>query len=149
MKQVIEHLQKLIDCDKMVFTGSFALKQMGLSDKVKDIDVLLLKPSSDTISVLSRLHQPHCVPNYPDDPNQFRIVINNVTVDLFITDKAEDCLNIYWEGLQLSISKVGHIINAKKSYNRLKDILQLKSISEIFYKPEDLKNFIISEQKKH
>ena len=149
MKQIIEHLQKLIVCDKIIFTGSFALEQMGLTGKVKDLDVLLFNPSSDTILVLNRLHQPYGVPNYPDNPNQFRIIINNISVDLFITDKVENHLDICWEGMQLSISKVDGIINAKKSYNRLKDVLQLKSISEVFYKPEDLKNFINSEQKKY
>ena len=47
------------------------------------------------------------------------------------------------------MKKVNNIIKAKKRYKRLKDILQLKVMSEKFYKTEDLSSFLKVEQSKY
>ena len=150
MKKVIEHLNKLISCDKIIYTGSFALNLMGITDKVKDLDVIVVNPSTDTLAVLERLHVPYTKTDYPKDPRQFRIIVESVSVDIWVeTNKMEDCLEVNYDGTVISIAKINHIIKAKKRYKRLKDILQLKSISEKFYKPKELETFLSVEQAKY
>lgn len=150
MKKVIEYLNKLISCDKIIYTGSFALNLMGITDKVKDLDVIVVNPSTDTLAVLERLHVPYIKTDYPKDPRQFRIVVDSVSVDIWVeTNKVEDCLEVNYDGLTINIAKVNNIIKAKKRYKKLKDILQLKVMSEKFYKTEDLLSFLKVEQSKY
>lgn len=150
MKKVIEHLNKLISCDKIIYTGSFALNLMGITEKVKDLDVIVVNPSTDTLAVLERLHTPYIKTDYPKDPGQFRIVVDSVSVDIWVeTNKMEDCLEVNYDGLTINIAKVNNIVKAKKRYKRLKDILQLKIMAEKFYKTEDLLSFLKVEQSKY
>ena len=149
MKKVIEHLNKLISCDKIIYTGSFALNLMGITDKVKDLDVIVVNPSTDTLAVLERLHTPYIKTDYPKDPRQFRIIVEGVSVDIWVDTKMDECLEVNYDGLTINIAKVSHIIKTKKRYKRLKDILQLKVMSEKFYKTEDLLSFLKVEQSKY
>ena len=149
MKEVIEHLTKLLECDKMIITGSFALKQVGLTDKVKDLDIILIKPSENTLSVLNRLHEPYGDKDYPQDPFQFRININGVSVDVWCEEKDEPSIEIKYEGIYINIAMVSNIIKAKKRQKRLKDILQLKKIAEKFYTSQDMGTFLAVEQAKY
>jgi len=149
MKEVIEHLNKLISCDKIIYTGSFALNLMGITDKVKDLDVIVVNPSTDTLAVLERLHTPYIKTDYPKDPRQFRIIVESVSVDIWVDTKMEECLDVNYDGTVISIAKINHIIKAKKRYKRLKDIMQLKSMSEKFYRPKDLETFLAVEQAKY
>lgn len=150
MKKVIEHLNKLISCDKIIYTGSFALNLMGITDKVKDLDVIVVNPSTDTLAVLERLHTPYIKTDYPKDPRQFRIIVESVSVDIWVeTNKMEDCLEVNYDGITINIAMVPHIIKTKKRYKRFKDIMQLKVMAEKFYKPEDLALFIKVEQAKY
>lgn len=149
MKKVIEHLSKLISCDKIIYTGSFALNLMGITDKVKDLDVIVVNPSTDTIAVLERLHTPYIKTDYPKDPRQFRIIVEDVSVDIWVKAETEACLEVNYDGITINIAMVSNIIKAKKRYRRLKDILQLKSMAEKFYKPKELETFLSVEQAKY
>lgn len=149
MKKVIEHLSKLISCEKIIYTGSFPLSLMGLTEKVKDLDVIVVNPSDDTLLVLDRLHVPYIKTDYPKDPRQFRIVVEGVSVDIWVDTKTEECLEVNYDGTVISIAKINNIIKAKKRYKRLKDIMQLKTMAEKFYKPEELATFLKVEQSKY
>ena len=90
---------------------------------------------------MERLHEPFNA-DYPKTENQYRILIEDVSVDVWLVDKEIDCLKVEYKEKMINIRTAGHIIKAKKKYNRLKDVLQLKVISEMFYKPDDLDKFI-------
>ncbi len=87
---------------------------MGITDKVKDLDVIVVNPSTDTLAVLERLHTPYIKTDYPKDPRQFRIVVDGVSVDIWVDTKMEECLGVNYDGTVISIAKINHIIKAKK-----------------------------------
>lgn len=141
MEKQVNEISKLFGKDKVVYAGSFALSIIGLTQKVNDLDIIIVNASKETTNILERLHEPFNA-DYPKSENQYRIIIEDISVDVWLVDKEVDCLKVDYKGKMINIQAAGQIIKVKKKYNRLKDILQLKVIAEMFYSPRDLDKFI-------
>jgi hypothetical protein len=114
-------------CEQFILTGSTVVKLQGfhmLSEG--DIDICLYKPSEATMELLRR----H-VADYPVRTNNDKLALKGMflfgfqgwKVDIFIThEKYDDRLQ--YDGVILS--SVMALVDAKKKYHRLKDILQLR-----------------------
>lgn len=146
MEKQIKQISKLFGKDQIIYTGSFALSLMGLTKKAKDLDIIIVNASKETTNILERLHEPFNS-DYPKNEHQYRIILEDISVDVWVIDKEIDCLKVGYKDSFINIRPADHIIKAKKKYNRLKDILQLKAIAEMFYKPGDLDRFINFKQR--
>lgn len=146
MKSTIEHFQKLLLCKDFIVTGSYALRELGLTGSVKDLDIILVAPDESSIESLKRLAEPHDpLSGYPPREDHYRVIFNGLKVDFFI--RKEPCLYIaLGSGLKIAYPK--SIVQAKKKYGSIKHVLQLKAISEIFYTPNDLKVVLDAMQQK-
>ena len=147
MKSTIDHFQKLLLCKDFIVTGSYALRELGLTNSVKDLDVILVSPDDQSLESLKRLAE-------PPDPNSdypitrehhYRVRFNGIKVDFFINKEAQSYITLEG-GLKISYPK--DIVMAKKKYMSIKHVLQLKAISEIFYKPTDLQEILDNLQRK-
>lgn len=150
IKKAIAHFKKLLECEQFVITGSVAFKLLGLTNICpSDLDVVLVTPTKETIDILKRLQiddKPN--PNYPDSDNQFRVKYDDLNVDFFIQHIEEPVIIVADDGALFSVSKPMKIIRAKKKYkSNLKQLLQRKSIAELFFQPHELQDFITFEQK--
>ena len=149
---IIKHFMCILDCDKIIITGSYALNKMGLCKSVKDIDIMLINPSAATIEILKKLahadESKHLLPvDYPDSIDLFRIMFNGKKVDFFTSPMVPSREYLTLDN-GITISTVPDIVRAKKACNRLKDILQLRNIAESIYKESDLNTYLLNECKK-
>ena len=140
MIDTVKHLKALLPCEQFVLTGSLALHYMGLSPQPNDIDVVLVNPTGESKSILKRLSEEFpSETKFNYDGKGYIFMLNGVKVDVFFEDKKREAhLNI--EGVV--ISTVPKIIEAKKSYNRMKDWVQLRKISRTIFKEEEFTNFL-------
>jgi len=143
MKHVIDHFKKLLTCEQFIITGSYALNQLGLTESVGDLDIILVNPDKTSIDVLNKLKEP--TNNEYPSTEYFRVIMDNIKIDFYIRNKILPTIELA-NGLVISMPK--DIVKAKKSYGRLKDTLQLMAISEIFYTPKDLEKAIENEKVK-
>ena len=151
MEAIIKHYKTLLPATQFVVTGSWSLNLMGLTTKrPKDLDIILVNPTKEAIDILERLQDSEenvAFKNqgYPGGNKLYRILHNGIKVDFFIDTRNRPTFKI--DG-GIEVSKVFDTVQAKKSYGRLKDILQLKMIAEMFYTTKDLDAFVQKEQAK-
>ena len=127
------------DVHQFVLTGSTIAELQGLTDKSGDIDIVLIGVPSSTIDLLDR-HVKH-YPVHSDKVNitlrskqMFVFKYQGFKVDVFI--KCEDYDGkLQYDGI--IISPIMKLVEAKKSYNRLKDIMQLRDWSRKMFKQEE------------
>ena len=57
MKKIIKHFKTLLPCEQFVVTGSYVLALNGIYDmsKVKDLDIILVNPTPESLGIISRL----------------------------------------------------------------------------------------------
>ena len=142
MKNAIDHFKKLLTCEQFIITGSYALKQLGLVTTVKDLDIILVRPSDETVSILTKLHTPRFVTDYPPSKTQYRVLFGDVEVDFFTKDSKQKTIRIEIENELYDISLPSNIAKAKRDLNSLKQIIQLKKIAELFYTDNVLQGFL-------
>ncbi len=146
--EVFKYYQKIFKTEQMFLTGSTALQMLGLIQNSNDLDIILVKPDATTLELLNRLNQ--LSPEITDIENydlnfQFFHQYNGeqIKVDIFIEKVPEKVIMIN----DVPVSTPLRIACAKKSYKRLKDIMQLKNIAEQFYTPKLLEDWLANEQK--
>lgn len=143
-EEIIKQLKALLPCEQFVVTGSYALQQMGLVTKamgaVGDIDIILVNPTEESVNILTRLQSEFpAKTKFEYEKKGFIFVQDGVKIDVFIESVKEET-ELMFNGILLA--KVDHIINAKKSYNRMKDWIQLRKISRLFFKEEEFTTFL-------
>lgn len=140
--KTIETLQKLkvlLGKNQLIITGSTALALHGLGKltDAKDLDLVLVKPDDASKEVLSRLQN--------DKPNKkikqggsltYSFFYEDVKVDIWAVDTHDGQLLTTVDGVQ--VASIESIIQAKLSYNRPKDWLQLMKLSKLFYSAEKM-----------
>lgn len=142
------HFQRVLKCSKFIVTGSYALNVFGLIDKVKDLDILLVDPSAETLDTLARLSEaPESMhlklpeSSYPQSLCMTRIMYNGIKIDFFygagIIEQGHLTL-----ANGLNLSTVPGIVLAKKNANRLKDWLQLRDIAESIFTDIQFNSFL-------
>lgn len=145
MKNTIEHFKSLIKAEQFILTGSYCLNILGLYDKKpKDLDIILVNPDATSIDVLERLKIEN--PDYPDSQLLTRVKHGDIIIDFFIEKNKRDVLELK-DGTLLAMPK--DVVKAKKSHGRLKDILQLQVMSEMFFTKEDLDKYLKVETNKY
>lgn len=140
MNETLKKLRTLLPCEKFVITGSTALCKYGLMNSIGDIDIILVNPTEEAINVVNKLQidfPASKIPS-PDAKTLLGIFMWDIyKIDVF-QSKNEPSIHID----DFDYSLIPNIVKAKQSYNRLKDWVQLRSISRIFSKEENFINFI-------
>jgi hypothetical protein len=137
---VIKSLQTILGgVNQFVLTGSTIAELQGLTDKSGDIDIVLIGVPSSTIDLLDR-HVKH----YPVHQDKVNITLHSkqmfvfkyqgFKVDVFIKEVPYDD-SLTYSGI--IISPLMKLVEAKKSYNRLKDVMQLRDWSRKMFKQEE------------
>ena len=144
--KIANHLKLVLPAEDFILTGSYALQKMGFDTKSKDLDIILVNPPQSTLDVLETLQNSNPPKNllncsYNSNSNKlFRFVHDGVGVDVFIytntviTEIQTQC------GLKLA--SLNHIITAKKSMGRPKDMLQLVKLKRDIITDGEFNNYI-------
>jgi len=154
---VIKSLKTLFgDAEQFVITGSMVAHIQGLTDKVGDIDIVLVNPRSSTMDLLRRHVNDY--PAYKQETNDklekhgmFIFKYQDQKVDVFIKHYQPEEMydaRLMYDGFILS--PLMSLVKAKKAYHRLKDLMQLKDWASKLFKQEDfeqeLKNIIVESE---
>lgn len=144
MEEIIKHYQAILPCQDFIVTGSYVNQMLlGIKDvNPGDLDIILVKPEASALETLKRLQEkisPELAsnPNYPT--TLFRIKEGGLKIDFFIepTDRAFITLKD-----NLKVSTLLDTVAAKKSYGRLKDWLQLRKMSRLFFTEDEFQKFL-------
>jgi len=136
MYDQLKRLKNILHADQFILTGSLALRYHGLEVSVKDLDIILINPTSETLSVLKVLCE--VSPVYTNVPSEYKgrweckyqFHLGGVNVDVFIENNTKICLQTS-EGI--SINPIYDIVKAKQRMNRTKDHFSLFTISQLFF----------------
>jgi hypothetical protein len=138
-KPALANLKTLLPAKNFIVTGSYVLAIYGLVDvdDVHDLDIILVNPEQTALDNITNYVRDFPAKNQPPKDSSFCqgiFYFGAIKVDVFVeNDFAEPVLNI--DGVNHTL--VPHIIKAKKSYNRIKDWLQCRAMSRIFFKQEE------------
>lgn len=138
--EIIKHFETLLGC-KLVITGSLALHYHGIkipSSKIKDLDLLMLKPSTAAIDILQRLATETPKLNHQVYPGDLGFSIRFDGVDIDFIPMGSEQVSLYTiEGI--GVSAINHIIGAKRGFSRPKDWMQLLGLSQQICSGSELK----------
>lgn len=144
MEEIIKHYQAILPCQDFIVTGSYVNQMLlGIKDvNPGDLDIILVKPEASALETLKRLQEkisPELAsnPNYPT--TLFRIKEGGLKIDFFIepTDRVFITLKD-----NLKVSTLLDTVAVKKSYGRLKDWLQLRKMSRLFFTEDEFQKFL-------
>lgn len=142
MKKIIKHFKTLLPCEQFVVTGSYVLALNGIYDmsRVKDLDIILVNPTPESLGIISRLMDGSPAKTKPKDGSELKAILmhDGIKVDFFVKDKKQATLQLP----DFEIAKVDSIVSAKKSYKRIKDELQLRKMSKLFFDHSDFIKFL-------
>jgi hypothetical protein len=145
MEKQIKHLKTILKSEQFVVTGSYALKLLGFKSVSTsgDLDIILVNPPEETKELLARLQNDNPAKTKPTENSsvQFIFMLDSIKVDVFILNKKEQgVLHL----TDYDIANLHHIVAAKKSYNRIKDFLQLRNLSLELFNKKDFFDYIDS-----
>lgn len=144
MEKLLKELKTMFVADKFVVTGSVALAKYKLMpiEKVGDVDIILVNPTKDSIDLAGRM-----ATDFPAKgrPSQIGSLIacfikDGKKIELFTRKEKE---SIIIDGIDYDT--IPSIVSAKKKYNRMKDWLQLRKLSRLFFKYEEFTTFLNSQ----
>ena len=139
--EVLKELKTLLPAEKFIVTGSFAFFTYGITpgSVVKDLDIILVNPTESAKEVITNMQKDFPAKTSASGGSDLIGIFmkGSYKVDVF-SRCAEPCLEING----LLYATIPHIIAAKKEHNRLKDWMQLRTISRMFCKAEDFTAFI-------
>lgn len=171
MKETILKLKTMLAADRFILTGSYALAKYGLRSNmdINDIDIILIKPTIGTCETINRFMKefpakstakikPIPIPNeveplMPAGTKPYKssvqpsclmaiFMFDRFKIDIYIQEYFDEpILNI--DGIEHTT--IPHIVKAKQSYGRMKDWLQLREMSRVFFKPEEFTNILNNE----
>ncbi len=139
--ETVKHFQTILGCDKFIVTGSLALAYHGFRVSVKDLDIILVRPTEEANALLKKLKEDNPIPFkpiYPED-NPVSFMFEDQVIDVFIASENEPT-ELMAEGFY--IARIDHIIKAKKRQNRPKDWIQLLQMSSQFSTPAEFGKFV-------
>jgi hypothetical protein len=136
MKEIIAKLKTLLPAADFIVTGSYVLAEYGLmpSDRVGDLDIILVKPEPTAVNNLVNLMRDFPAKTHPVTGSLYIFMDGNVKVDVFVDDKFKE-RTLLVDGIRYTT--VAHIISAKKSYGKMKHWLQLRDMARLFFKEEE------------
>lgn len=127
--EVLQNVCNMCKAERIIVTGSTALYKMGVVREASDLDIILVNPDNPTKEVL--LFWQKEFPAKTKAPTGSRLFaifnLKGIKVDIFIQkDYREQTIKTY---AGYEIASVKGIVDAKMSYKRLKDWLQLQRIA--------------------
>jgi hypothetical protein len=137
----------LLQAEDFLITGTLALKLMGFNIKsVKDLDIILVKPKRSTLDILQTLENLY-PPRNPspylvsmEAKQVFRFMHDGLSIDVFIKDSNfKDALQT---GDGIKIAPLNHIVEAKKSMRRPKDVFQLLALRSTILNDTELQSYL-------
>lgn len=155
--EIVKHYQTILPCRQMVLTGSTALKYYGLIDQSSDIDLIIVEPTDAAFETLKKLQEAYPAKTKPvHDPQlpseakpvpagcispiperlSFIFMHESVKIDVIISGKP---INTQVVASDIPLRPISQIIAKKKSANRMKDWLQLRALSRLFFSEEEFK----------
>lgn len=142
MENIVKHYQTLLECEQFVVTGSLALKYMGMTDKVGDIDIICVNPTEATVELLKRLQNDNPARTKAPEYKAEQLYIfqhEGTKIDVFIEKNRIDTkLKVE----NFFISPIDRIVVAKKLYNRAKDWIQLLNMSKKIFNQKEFDIFV-------
>lgn len=145
--RIASHFKTILQAEDFLITGTHALKLMGFNIKqVKDLDIILVKPKSSTIDVLQALevsNPPKNLSTYPvplEGKMLFRFMHEGVSIDVFIRNEGFKYALQTKSGI--SIAPLDHIISAKKSMRRPKDMVQLLALRNTIISSSEFSSYV-------
>ncbi len=150
MEEIFKELRALFACDGLIITGSQALKKYGLVTKAKDLDIILINPTVDTVERLHNLQE--------EFPAATKAQFENETYE------DHSLLAIFkWKGLKVDVfgsdgepyltidgfnyATIDNIVKAKLRAGRLKDWLQLRKIASRIWTREGMSKWLEDQEK--
>ena len=145
--RIASRYKALLQAEDFLITGTLALKLMGFNIKsVKDLDIILVKPKRSTLDILQtleNLYPPRNPSPYPvpmEAKQVFRFMHGDLSIDVFIKD------NYFKDTLQtgdgIKIAPLNHIMEAKKSMRRPKDVFQLLALRSTILNDTELQSYL-------
>lgn len=138
----VNFLHTVLEGEEFYFTGSFALKNLGLMSErreINDLDIIVINPKSLTVDLLKKF-EVKSDKKYPGADNQIKISIpSNYTVDIFFKVEPQKYIPSSFFGLDVKYCFPKHIIEAKLRCNRSKDIKDLYEMDKYLF-PKDWVN---------
>jgi len=168
----ISNLKTMLPAADFIITGSYVLAKYGLIpwDKVFDLDIILVKPEIPALHVMNNLMKTDPAsstarlkstvlpipesedPEIPANIKTARAAVvkesselqaifkfEDTKIDIFIENNFNES-TLLIDGIKHTL--VSHILQAKKSYGRMKDWMQCREISHLFYKEEEFQKAI-------
>jgi len=142
--EIAKHFKDLVECEQFVLTGSMALNYLGFKVTEKDVDIVLIKPSEESLKTLRKLAEvnPPSNPGNYTNPDMVRLKFDNTDIDFFVLkDKIKDPM-ILENGI--IINSLNRIVQAKKDQNRSKDWMQLMALSRQIVTDKEVENHVNS-----
>jgi len=142
-EETIGKLKLILPCEQFIITGSYALVLYGiikLSD-TNDIDIILVNPEPSTIEMLKKFMEKYPAKTSPNETSSVKYIFmfDDIKIDVFFETK-KIITGLVTENY--TISSVNDIVQAKKSYNRPKDWMQLRYISRLFWTEKDFQEYM-------
>lgn len=141
MEQKIKFLKSIMDCEQFILTGSQCFKLLGLTEVAHDIDIILVNPTTETKKMLENIQLLHkAKTKFPYKEKGVIFMYEGVKVDVFFqTSKIDTKIKAWGE---IDLNPIKNIISAKKSYHRVKDWVQLRKMSKVFFSQEEFEIFL-------
>lgn len=141
MEDICKELKTMFPADKFIITGSLALAKYDLinAEKVGDIDIILVNPTEEALSLAKRMQEDFPASTHASEDSELLAIFmkSGYKVDIY-KGVNEPSLEIGG----LLYATIPHIIAAKQRINRMKDWVQLRKISRLFFKGESFINYL-------
>jgi hypothetical protein len=123
------------DAQQFVLTGSIVAGLQGFPTKMNDIDILLINPSEATVAQLKRhvTDNPRTTKTELMNQGVYLFTFHGQKVDIFVQSQPLDD-KLQYDGI--IISPLMSLVQAKQSFWRLKDFLQLRSWAKLMHDPD-------------
>lgn len=130
MLEKLKTLKTILPAKEFILTGSTAIAYHGLANltESKDLDIILVDPSDSAKEILDRLQKENPNPKFTGKGTlTYSFIYEGIKVDVWVAKV--DAKNLLSTPDGIKVSCIESIVNAKKSYNRAKDWIQLMKIA--------------------
>jgi len=131
--EAIKELKSIIDCKQFVLTGSTIMQLQGVADESNDIDIVVMGITPAGEELLKRMVTDHGWHKRNNEKlmlqGTYIFNYHGIKVDIFICDvQGTYDEKLIYDGI--IISPIMRLVDAKKSYYRMKDFFQLRKWSK-------------------
>lgn len=127
---IIKYFKALLKTERFIVTGGTVLELHGLKSTAQDLDLILVNPSEEALTVLRAMQEASPAKTKPYGGGGLTAILmhEGVKVDFWVLDSYKDT-TLSYPGEDFEVANVGAIIRAKKAIGRFKDFADLKVIA--------------------